>query len=74
MEPFDVIFIDPPYHGNLLSSSVTAVLRHNWLREGGVINAEIERGLDLDPDTAFPGLECLADREYGQTRVVLWTL
>ena len=74
MEPFDVIFIDPPYRGNFLSSSVTAVVRKNWLREGGIINAEVECGIDLDPDTAFPPLECIADREYGQTRVILWTL
>ena len=73
-DPFDVIFIDPPYRGNFLSASVTAVLRKGWLREGGIINAEIERGLDLDPETAFPPLECIADREYGQTRVILWTL
>lgn len=74
MEPFDVIFIDPPYRGNFLSASVTTVLRKGWLREGGVINAEVERGIDLDPATAFLPLECLADRDYGQTRVMLWTL
>ncbi|SBW09461.1 Methyltransferase [uncultured delta proteobacterium] len=74
MDPFDVIFIDPPYRGNFLSSSMTAVLRKHWLREGGIINAEVERGIDLDPDADFPPLECIADREYGQTRVVLWTL
>ena len=74
MDPFDVIFIDPPYRGNFLSASVTAVLRKDWLRQGGVINAEVERGIDLDPETAFPPLECAADRIYGQTRVILWTL
>ena len=74
MEPFDIIFIDPPYRGHFLSSSITAVLRKGWLREGGIINAEVERGIDCDPDADFPPLECIADREYGQTRVVLWTL
>lgn len=74
MEPFDVIFIDPPYRGNFLSSSVAAVLRHGWLRKGGVINAEVESGLRFDPEGDFPSLECIADRIYGQTRVVLWTL
>jgi 16S rRNA (guanine966-N2)-methyltransferase len=74
MDPFDVVFIDPPYRENFLSSGITAVLRKNWLREGGIINAEVERGAALDPDSDFPPLECIADREYGQTRVVLWTL
>ena len=74
MEPFDVIFIDPPYRGHFLAPSLTAVIRKNWLREGGVINAEVERGVDFDPEADFPPLACIADREYGQTRVVLWTL
>ena len=73
VEPFDVIFVDPPYRGNFLSASITAVIRKKWLREGGILNAEVENTIDLDPETAFPPLECIADREYGQTRVVLWT-
>lgn len=72
LPPFDVIFIDPPYRGNFLSSSIKAVLRKDWLIDGGVINAEVERTITLDPDADFPPLECIADRTYGQTRVVLW--
>jgi len=72
MEPFDVVFIDPPYRGNFLASSITGMLRKEWLRKGGTVNAEVERGLALDPEHDFPPLECVADRTYGQTRVVLW--
>ena len=71
---FDVIFIDPPYRGNFLSASVTAVLRKDWLVKGGIINAEVEHSLALDPDADFPPFECVADRTYGQTRVILWLL
>ena len=74
MEPFDVVFIDPPYRGNFLSSSITGMLRKGWLKEGGILNAEIEKEMRLDPETEFPPLECIADRTYGQTRVILWTL
>jgi 16S rRNA (guanine966-N2)-methyltransferase len=73
-DPFDVIFIDPPYRGNFLSSSMTGTLRKGWLRPGGIIAAETEKDLALDPDKDFPPLACIADRTYGQTRVVLWTL
>lgn len=73
MEPFDVVFMDPPYRGNFLSSSITGMLRKNWLKEGGILNAEIEKEMRLDPATEFPPLECIADRTYGQTRVILWT-
>lgn len=74
MEPFDVAFVDPPYRGNFLASAVTGMLRKEWLRPGGIINAEIEKDMPLDPERAFPPLECVADRTYGQTRVVLWML
>lgn len=74
MEPFTVLFIDPPYRGNFLPASITGVLRNGWLAEGGVVNAEIEKGMPIDPATDFPPLTCVADRTYGQTRVVLWKL
>lgn len=72
--PYDVVFIDPPYRGNFLSSTITALLRKNLLREGGIVNAEVEDSLTLEPETAFPPLECIADKTYGQTRVILWQL
>lgn len=74
MAPFDVVFLDPPYRGNFLSTSITSLLRKGWLKEGGILNAEIERETPLDPETEYPPLKCLADRSYGQTRVILWTL
>lgn len=74
LPPFDVIFIDPPYRGNFLSSSINAVLRKEWLSPGGIINAEVERTIAMDPEEDFSPLECVADRTYGQTRVVLWVL
>jgi 16S rRNA (guanine966-N2)-methyltransferase len=71
--PFDLIFIDPPYRRNLLAPTVKAILRRGWLAPEGIINAEVEGGLKFDPAKETPGLAVLADREYGQTRVVLWT-
>ncbi len=72
--PFDLIFIDPPYEGGFLSSALKAVLRGGWLRPGGVVNAEVERRLAVDPEHDFPPLTCETDRTYGQTRVILWIL
>ena len=72
--PFDVVFVDPPYGRDLLSPSVNALLRGGWLAEGGILNAEIEGRLDFDAETFHPALSCVADRAYGQTRVVLWTI
>lgn len=74
MPAFDLIFIDPPYRGNFLSASVTAVLRKDWLAPGGLLNAEVEGEVAIDPEAAFPSLQCVADRRYGQTRVIIWNL
>ncbi|MDR2892358.1 MAG: 16S rRNA (guanine(966)-N(2))-methyltransferase RsmD [Deltaproteobacteria bacterium] len=72
LDPFEIVFIDPPYGKNLLSPAIKALLRKGWLAPGGVINAEVESGLKFDPAAAHPELDVLADRSYGQTRVILW--
>ena len=72
--PFDVIFIDPPYGKNLMSPAIKAILRQGWLAENGILNAEVEGGLKFDPNKEYPGLAVVADRRYGQTRLVLWSI
>lgn len=69
---FQVVFIDPPYQLNILGAVLKALVRHRWVSTGAVVNAEVEARLPFDPETAHPALELLADRAYGQTRVVLW--
>ncbi len=73
-EPFSVVFIDPPYGRDLLTPTLRSVVRNGWLAPGGIINAELEGRLAFDPEQAHPELTCVADRKYGQTRVVLWSL
>ena len=69
--PFDVIFADPPYGADLLPSTLRAVIRGGWLKEGGMFAAEVEAGLSVPDQTS---LLTLMDRSYGQTRILLWTL
>ncbi len=71
--PYNVIFIDPPYGKNLMSPAIKNIMRNGWLAENGILNAEIEGGLKFDPAKEHPGLEVVADRRYGQTRLVLWS-
>lgn len=73
LQPFDVIFIDPPYGMRLLHPALKAIMKRGWLAESGIINAEIEAGLKMAPESEHPELTVLADRRYGQTRVVLWS-
>ena len=69
MEAFDVIFLDPPYRKGYTETCLQAVLEHGWLTPGGILSAEIEKDLQV---TTPDGLELLAERLFGQTRVCIW--
>lgn len=70
--PCGLVFVDPPYGKGLLAPALDALMGQGWLAEGGMLLAEVEAGLDLDPETVHPRLDVLTDRRYGQTRIVLW--
>lgn len=71
---FDLVTIDPPYGQGLLPPTLGRLVSLGLVAPGGVVAAEIEAGLTLDPADVAPGLICLTDRTYGQTRIILWTL
>lgn len=73
-QPFSVVFIDPPYEMQVLANTLKSLLANGWIASGSLINAEVEARQRLDPETVHPGLESLADRSYGQTRVLLWSV
>lgn len=70
---FDVCFIDPPYHKNMLPPALAAVMAHGWVHQDGFIVAEVETRVELPhpPDSQHWAL-CF-DRAYGQTRILIWT-
>lgn len=70
--PFSVVFIDPPYQKKILEPTLNTLMKNQWVSPGGIINAEVEARDRLDPEKTHPLLEPLADRSYGQTRVILW--
>lgn len=66
---YDVIFVDPPYGKGLLDPALKALLANGWLAPNGFLLAEVEASLKPDcPEE----LECITDRTYGQTRIILW--
>ncbi|MDR2075403.1 MAG: 16S rRNA (guanine(966)-N(2))-methyltransferase RsmD [Desulfovibrio sp.] len=69
--PFSLVFLDPPYREDLLDRTLFALARNGWLAPGALVNAEVENRAPFRADK--PGLALLADRLYGQTRVLLWT-
>ncbi|SHN71235.1 16S rRNA (guanine(966)-N(2))-methyltransferase RsmD [Desulfovibrio litoralis] len=73
----DLIFIDPPYGSDYVLPCIKAILKQNWLSEQGFLTIELEsrpapgKGFNMDKVPSELTLE--VDRNYGQTRVVIWT-
>jgi 16S rRNA (guanine966-N2)-methyltransferase len=72
-EKIGLAFIDPPYKKGLLVPFLDRFLNAGWMQENGLIAAEVEQDLTVEPER-FPGLELLAHKTYGQTRIYLWRI
>ena len=70
-ERFDVVFMDPPYGMNLVPVALQALVRGQWLAPAAFVLAEVETHARID-EAAREGLACVCDREYGQTRILIW--
>lgn len=69
--PFDLIFLDPPYHAGLSDQMIAGVESLNLLAEGGIICAETQRS----EIPQHPGaLTLLVSRCYGSTAIHLYGL
>ena len=68
-DPIDLVFIDPPYRKNLLNMCLTGLEERGWLAPEAFITAELEKGA---PFSAPESWELLADRAFGQTRILIW--
>ncbi len=69
-EKFHVIFLDPPYHGDMLESALETVAAIDILSEHGIIVCESPLDKEL-PDLAEP-YEKGRDYRYGKIKVTLY--
>lgn len=60
---FDVVFLDPPFHGNLLMQVCGMLNTGNWLAPNARVYLEYERGLHLQLP---PGWQLLRESHAGQ--------
>ena len=70
---FQLAFIDPPYGKDLLIPAVDKILARGLLDAGGLLCAEVEKGVDcsgLWKDT----MVLQREKKYGQTRIYIWEL
>ncbi|MDD3310848.1 16S rRNA (guanine(966)-N(2))-methyltransferase RsmD [Pseudodesulfovibrio sp.] len=72
--PFDLLFIDPPYGKGLLAPALEMALNKGWAAKGGIIVAEVETSVRPPETGPLAELELLTDREYGQTRIIVWRI
>lgn len=66
MEPFDLLFADPPYGRGLGEKSLDAAAKGGWLVPGAL--AILEERADINP-VLFDGYELLEVRTFGDTRM-----
>lgn len=64
---FDLIFLDPPYHKDILPGVIEIICKSSLLNESGVIAAEHDVR-DILPDT-ISSFEKYKNAEYGDTKL-----
>ncbi len=69
-EPMDVIFLDPPYHKNLLLECFSLIREHGSLAEGGVIVAEHRKEEQLPEE--LENFSKLKERKYGTVVISIY--
>jgi 16S rRNA (guanine966-N2)-methyltransferase len=65
-EPFDLAFLDPPYHQGFGEKTLAGLAAGGWLMSGAIVVFERGQG---EPDISPAGYEVLDTRDYGAARV-----
>lgn len=65
-DPFDLVFLDPPYHKGLGEQALACLVAGAWLKPGAIL--VFECSADETPDVA--GFEHLDERIYGAAKVL----
>lgn len=65
----DVVFIDPPYHSNLVESTLEGLANSGWLSEDALIALEIKKDEDFQCNKNF---NVILERTYGIAKVIFF--
>ncbi len=63
--PFHLVFLDPPYRGDLIPKALVSLKDGGWLADKALLVAESNASEDFET----PGFTLLDERDYGETRV-----
>ena len=62
----DLVFIDPPYHNNLVQAAVKKLVENHWLKTGSIIIVET----DIREQYELPlDFDNILKKEYGSTKI-----
>lgn len=70
VQPFDIVFIDPPFTENLINKTATLLEKNHWLAENSLIY--IENASCAAPLTLPTNWLCCRDKTAGQVRYQLY--
>ncbi len=69
-QKYDLIFLDPPYHKNFLPKAVLELIAKNYVAEGAILIAEMEKNEVFD----ISGTEILKEAIYGINKFIFFAL
>ncbi len=67
-QPFDLIFLDPPYRENMLLPALQKIKERNLLKPDGLIYCETEGEPPVEIANLF---NIVRDKKYGRARILL---
>ena len=67
--PFDLVFLDPPYHKNLIAPALKSLREGGWLSANALLVIESAKDETFEQD----GFTRLDGRDYGATQVAFLT-
>lgn len=65
---FDLIFIDPPYHNNIVPKVMKSLIKNNWLKKDTIIVIETAKTDNYAPDE---NIEIIREKLYGNTKLLI---
>lgn len=65
---YSLVFIDPPYHKDMVGKTIKSLIAGNWLEEEAILVVEMAKTDDYIPP---PNVRLLREKKYGNSRLLL---
>ena len=65
---YDLIFMDPPYHQNMVEKALTSLEQGEWLKKAALIVIEVPKTQDIK---LGPNMELKREKIYGNNKLIM---